>query len=157
MNLSLLKLAKPMQRMSPGAGRTQEEWDAYCVKWEASIYENNVPFRNYLLRVSEELNKIPGIRTYVQQYSYQLGYFLKVESWDKTWLNNDLDISWVQEYAQGAYRELVNHNKFARAMVRISSSPVGALCSRIFIQMLEDGEIQFLTHLHFNGDLVEVK
>ena len=60
MNMSLLKLANPMQRMAPGAGRTQEEWDAYCVKWEASIYENNVPFRNYLLRVSEELNKIPA-------------------------------------------------------------------------------------------------
>ena len=156
MDLSLLKLSKPMQRMSPGAGRTQEEWDAYCVKWEASIYENNVDYRNYLLRVSEELNKIPGIRTYVQQYSYQLGYFLKAESWDKTWMNNDLDITWVDSYAQGAYRTLLNQDKFAKAMPRMVSTPVETVCTRIIMSMLEDGELQFLTHLHFNGSLQEI-
>lgn len=156
MDMTLLKKAKPMQRMSPPAGYTQEEWDDYCVKWEAAIYENNEPFRNYLLRVSEDLNKIPGIRTYVQQYAYQLGYFLKVESWDKTWMNNDLDISWVNSYAQGAYEALVNQNKFAKALARITSTPVGTVCAKVFIQMLEDGELQFLTHLHYNGSLMEV-
>ena len=151
-----LKLAKPMQRMAPPGGYTQEAWDAYCVSWEKSIYENNEPFKNYLLRVSEEFNKNPGIKTYVQQYAYQLGYFLKIVSWDRTWQGNGFEECWVHEYAQGAYRELINERKFAKNLPRISSSPVGAVCVKVLIRMLEDGELTFQTHVHFNGALQEV-